>query len=85
MPSAPKKVFFHIEMYDNTNISFFKQHFPNKQHGVFPVAAGISLSIRYAISLLIFDVLYARIPLFNPISLLPAILYLFHEKKNEER
>jgi len=74
MPSAPKKVFFHIEMYDNTNISFFKQHFPDKQQGVFPAAAGISLSIRYAIYLLIFDVLYARIPLFNTISSVKAIL-----------
>jgi len=61
-------------MYDNTNISFFKQHFPDKKHGVFPAAAGISLSISYAIYLLIFDVLYARIPLFNTISSVKAIL-----------
>jgi len=73
MPSAPKKVFFHIKMYDSTNISFLKQHFPNKQHAVFPAAAGISLSTRYAFSLLIFDVPYAKIPLFNAISFIQAI------------
>jgi len=37
MPSAPKKVFFHIKMYDNTNISFLKQIFRINNTEFFPL------------------------------------------------